>query len=114
MWMPGLVSLVLAMQGQPGMMPLGAGGLEPRPSADAASPLQPRIDAAAPGTTIEIESGRYVGDLYLDRRVRLVGHGRPQLVGSGRGSVIHVRADGIAIEGLDIDARLGGSLVRLS
>ena len=112
MWMPGLFSLVLAMQGQPGMMPLGAGGLEPRPSADAASPLQPRIDAAAPGTTIEIESGRYVGDLYLDRRVRLVGHGRPQLVGSGRGSVIHVRADGIAIEGLDIDARLGGSLDR--
>jgi nitrous oxidase accessory protein len=112
MWAPGVFSLVLLAQSAPGMTAIAASGLEGRPAADAASPLQAQVDAAADGATIEIAPGRYVGDLYLDRRVHLLGRGRPTLVGSGRGSVILVRAAGVVIEGFDIDARLGGSLDR--
>ena len=52
-------------------------------AADDVSPLQARVDAAAPGATVEVEPGEYEGDLVLDRPLRLVGRGRPRLVGSG-------------------------------
>ena len=44
--------------------------------------------------------------------LRLVGRGRPRLVGSGDGSVVRVRADGVTVEGFDIDGRRGGDLAR--
>lgn len=78
----------------------------------AASPLQALVDAAAPGATVEVAPGTYTGDLRLDRPVRLVGRGRPRLVGSGAGSVVEVRAEGVTIEGFDIDGRGGGDLGR--
>ncbi|HEX2758502.1 MAG TPA: NosD domain-containing protein, partial [Thermoanaerobaculia bacterium] len=40
----------------------------------------------------------------------LVGQGRPRLVGSGKGSVVRVRADGVILEGFDIDGVKGGDL----
>lgn len=100
---------------------LGAGGheeappsatLEGRPAMGTASPLQARIDAAPPGSTIVIGPGTYVGDLALDRPVRLTGRGRPRLVGSGTGSVVRIRAAGVTLEGFDIDGRGGGDLGR--
>jgi nitrous oxidase accessory protein len=78
----------------------------------AASPLQALVDAAAPGATVEVAPGTYTGDLRLDRPVRLVGRGRPRLVGSGAGSVVEVRGEGVTIEGFDIDGRGGGDLGR--
>ncbi len=84
--------------------------LEGRPGA--ASPLQARVDGAAPGATVEVPPGTYTGDLRLDRPVRLVGRGRPRLVGSGAGSVVEIRAAGVTIEGFDIDGRGGGDLGR--
>jgi len=87
-----------------------ASNLEGRPAAAERSSLQPRIDAAAPGATIDVGPGTYTGDLYIDRAVRLVGHGRPRLLGSGAGSVVRIRANSVAIEGFDIDGREGGSL----
>src|SRR6187399_540012 len=106
-----LVSILVLAQSAPGMTALSAGGLEGRPSAEAASPLQARIDRAASGATIDVEPGVYRGDVYLDRPVRLVGHGRPMLLGSGQGSVIRIRATDVLVEGFDIDGRMGGSLV---
>ena len=49
---------------------------------------------------------RYVGDLvHRPADVRLVGHGRPRLAGSGHGSVSpRPRAD-VVVEGFDIDGR---------
>jgi nitrous oxidase accessory protein len=76
----------------------------------AASPLQARIDAAAPGDVIVIDAGRYPGDIVIDKRVTLRGVGRPLLIGSGRGSVVRVRAADVVIEGFDVDGGGGGDL----
>jgi len=88
------------------------GTLEGRPAGHETSPLQARLDAAPGGATIEVPPGVYEGDLLIDRPVRLVGLGRPRLVGSGRGSVVRVRADDVTIEGFDVDGRGGGNLGR--
>ena len=71
----------------------------------AVSPLQVLVDRAAPGERILVSPGTYQGDLVIDRPVRLVGRGRPLLVGSGTGSVVRVRADGVTLEGFSIDGR---------
>jgi nitrous oxidase accessory protein len=105
------VLLVLAASGQE-MAPIAPGALEGRPPAAETSSLQARIDAAAPGARVDVGPGLYPGDLVLDRPVSLVGHGRPRLVGSGKGSVVRVRAPGVTLEGFDIDGREGGTLER--
>ncbi len=86
--------------------------LEGRPPARQISPLQPAVDAARPGETIEVPPGTYDGDLFIDKPLRLVGRNRPLLRGSGAGSVVRVRADGVTLEGFDIDGRGGGDLGR--
>jgi nitrous oxidase accessory protein len=89
-----------------------AAGVEGRPPAAQTSALQARVDAAAPGSVVEIGPGSYAGDLVLDKPLHLVGRGRPRLEGSGGGSVVRIRADGVVIEGFDIDGRGGGDLGR--
>ena len=93
-------------------VPTPPGRIEGRPPLRETSPLQSRIDAAAPGSTIEVETGEYEGDLVVDKTLRLVGRGRPVLVGFGSGSVVRIRAADVAIEGFDIDGRRGGNLGR--
>jgi nitrous oxidase accessory protein len=107
---PALLTVAIIAQGTPGMIAASAGNVEGRPRPAETSPLQTRIDGAAPGGRIEVGAGTYAGDLYVDRPVHLVGVGRPQLIGSGSGSVVRIRADGASIEGFDIDGRVGGSL----
>lgn len=87
-------------------------GLEGRPAAGETSALQARIDAARSGDTVVVGPGAYEGDLVLDRPLRLVGQGRPRLVGSGSGSVVRIRAPDVTIEGFDVDGRGGGDLGR--
>ncbi|QQR75371.1 MAG: nitrous oxide reductase family maturation protein NosD [Holophagales bacterium] len=89
-----------------------AQNLEGRPGVSETSPLQARIDAAAPGATVEVAAGTWTGDLWIDKPLRLVGRGRPRLVGSSRGSVVRVRAAEVTVEGFDIDGRGGGDLAR--
>ncbi len=105
-----LALLLLAGAFQAEDQPLAPGRLEGRPSLDRVSPLQERVDAAPSGATLEVEAGTYEGDLFIDRPLRLVGRGRPTLVGSGEGSVVRVRAPDVTIEGFDIDGRGGGDL----
>jgi nitrous oxidase accessory protein len=110
MILPALL-LVAAISGEE-MPAASAAGLEGRPPAAQTSPLQARVDAAAPGGIVEVGPGVYTGDLVVDRPLHLIGRGRPRLLGSGAGSVVRVRADGVVIEGFDIDGRGGGDLGR--
>jgi nitrous oxidase accessory protein len=102
----------VAAAAQDPMSAPAAAMVEGRPVATDASPIQALVDAAAPGTTVEIAAGRYVGDLVIDRPIRLIGRGRPLLVGSKNGSVIRVRAADVVIDGIDIDGQGGGDLGR--
>jgi nitrous oxidase accessory protein len=76
----------------------------------ASSPLQARLDAAAPGATVEVGPGDYEGDVVITKQVTLLGRGRPRLVGSGAGTVVQVRAPHVTIAGFDVDGRRGGDL----
>ncbi|ACL64902.1 Carbohydrate-binding and sugar hydrolysis [Anaeromyxobacter dehalogenans 2CP-1] len=110
--MDAVAPLLAVLLAQGDMAAIPAGNLEGRPPPGETSPLQARVDAAAPGERIEVGPGTYEGDLYLDRPVHLAGRGRPRLVGSGRGSVVRVRAPGVVVEGFDVDGREGGDLGR--
>lgn len=108
----------LSRQGAPGSggaaadaLPPGA-GIEGRPAAEHASPLQALVDRAQPGDRVMVPAGTYDGDLLIDRPITLTGMGRPTLRGSGTGSVVRVRAAGVVIEGLDVDGRGSGNLGR--
>ncbi len=103
-----LVGLLLLAGGE--MPPIEPGQVEGRPSPEDASPLQAMLDALPPGATLEVPAGEYRGDLVIERPARLVGRGRPRLVGSGRGSVVRVRAPDVTVEGFDIDGLGGGDL----
>ena len=58
------------------------------------SPLQARIDAAAPARASRSLPGTYPGNLVIGRPVRLVGLGRPLLLGAGDGTVVTIAAPG--------------------
>jgi nitrous oxidase accessory protein len=111
-----LFALLLASAAGPAlgeqMTGVAPGALEGRPEARDRSPLQALVDGAAPGATVEVAAGDYPGDLVLDKPVRLVGRGRPRLLGSGGGSVVRVRSANVTIEGFLVDGRRGGDLSR--
>jgi nitrous oxidase accessory protein len=94
------------------MAGVAPGALEGRPAPGERSPLQARVDEAVPGATIVVEAGDYVGDLVLDKPLRLLGRGSPRLAGSGAGSVVRIRAANVTVEGFVIDGRRGGDLSR--
>jgi len=104
-----ILLLAAALQGA-GEALLPPGRLEGRPAAADLSPLQERIDRAQPGERIVVDGGVHDGDLIIDRPLILSGRNRPLLRGSGRGSVIRVRAGSVIIEGFDIDGRGTGDL----
>ena len=103
--------LAAALQGGDDARP-PAGRLEGRPAAADLSPLQDRIDRAQPGERIVVDGGVHEGDLIIERPLILSGRNRPLLRGSGRGSVIRVRAGSVVVEGFDIDGRGTGDLGR--
>ena len=75
-----------------------------------ASAVQQEIDRAPAGATIVVSAGVVHGDLVIRRPVHLVGRGRPLLLGSGKGTVVRIIADGASLEGFEIDGRGGGDL----
>lgn len=106
-----LIAIALAGQ-QPEMETPAASSIEGQPAPADRSPIQRLVDAAAPGSTVEVPPGRYVGDVFVDKPVRLVGLERPLLVGSTTGSVVRIRAAHVVVEGFDIDGLAGGDLGR--
>lgn len=75
---------------------------EPATSGPASSELQDCIDAAAPGSTIEVAPGNYDGPLLINKPLTLVGRDFPSVDGRGAGSVVSIRALGVTIRGFHI------------
>ncbi|MBI4425464.1 MAG: hypothetical protein HY554_17165, partial [Elusimicrobia bacterium] len=65
------------------------------------TPLQPLLDAAAAGATVELQAGVYDGPGVVDKPLRLTGRGAV-IDGGGRGTVLTIRAAGAAVEGLTL------------
>jgi len=62
--------------------------------------VQAAITRAAPGDVIEIERGRYVENLLVDKPLTLRGIQRPTISGGMKGDAIRVTAPDVTIEGL--------------
>lgn len=58
------------------------------------------IAQASAGDTIEIQHGKYVGSLRIDKPLAIVGIGRPTISGDGQGDVIRVASPDVRIEGV--------------
>ncbi len=69
--------------------------------------LQVAVAIAAPGDIIEVEHGRYFGEVVIDKPLTLRGIGRPTLDGELKGNVVSVRAEDVTIEDFII-ANSGG------
>ena len=65
--------------------------------------IAPAIAAAAAGDGIRVKSGVYRENLILDKRLALVGEGRPTLFGTGVGSVVTIAAPGCELSGFAIE-----------
>jgi nitrous oxidase accessory protein len=73
------------------------------------SRLQQAIDAAPPGTTIEVPAGTHAGPLVIRQPLRLRGTPGAVIDGQGRGHVIDIQAAGVEVTGLLI-RRSGSNL----
>lgn len=63
-------------------------------------PLQPIIDEAAPGATIELEPGIYKGSVEIDKPLTLDGAGKAIIDAQGEGSVIVLKTNGATLRNL--------------
>jgi nitrous oxidase accessory protein len=70
--------------------------------------IAPAIAAASDGDVIEVRSGLYREDLIIDRRLTVVGLGRPTIVGTGVGTVVTIAADGCQLSGFAIEGSGAG------
>lgn len=70
--------------------------------------ISPAIAAAAGGDVIEVRAGVYREDLVVDRRLSIVGIGRPTLVGTGVGTVVTIVAPGCELSGFAIEGSGSG------
>lgn len=67
-----------------------------------AESIQSALARAAPGDTIHVYSGTYVGKIVIDKAVSLVGIGMPILDGGGEGDVVSIKGDGVTFKGFQV------------
>ncbi len=65
--------------------------------------LQTRLAAARPGDTLWVAPGIYRGNLHLNKRLALIGTGRPVIQGSGTGSTVLITADSCVFQGFVVE-----------
>lgn len=68
------------------------------------------LEAAAPGDRIRLKPGRHDGPLIIDKPVTLDGEDGANIVGNGKGSVVTIEAEKVAVRGI----RITGSGMNLS
>jgi nitrous oxidase accessory protein len=61
--------------------------------------LQQRIDAAAPGSRVEVEGGTWIGPIEIDKPIELIGRNWPVIDGGGKGTVILIEASDVVVSG---------------
>ena len=64
--------------------------------------LQSRIDAAAPGDTVRVGPGVYVGNILVTKPLKLIGEGLPVIDGGGKGDVLILQAHDCEVRGFVI------------
>ena len=74
-------------------------------------PLQQVVDAASEGDTLLLASGDHRGPVTLVRSMTIRGEGNARIIGTGEGSVLTIKADGVRIEQLEV-RRSGRDLSR--
>jgi nitrous oxidase accessory protein len=65
--------------------------------------IAPALAAASTGDVIQVRGGVYREDLVVDKRLSIVGEGRPVLFGTGLGSVVTILAPGCELSGFAIE-----------
>jgi len=65
--------------------------------------ITPAVAAASNGDVIEVRAGVYREDLVVNKRLSIVGTGRPTLVGTGIGTVVTIVAPGCELSGFAIE-----------
>jgi nitrous oxidase accessory protein len=69
---------------------------------DAQTPLQARIENAAPGDTLVVDGGVHEGPFTIDRPLVLRGQNRPHLQGTDSTHVVTVEADDVTLRGFRV------------
>lgn len=70
--------------------------------AASAAGLQALIDATPVGGTLRLAPGRHAGPVTITKALTLDGGGKARIVGSGRGTVLSVAANGVTLRGLRV------------
>ena len=65
--------------------------------------IQEAVSTARAGDRIEVNPGTYNENLLIEKRLTLVGLGRPTLRGTGNGSVVVIGAEGCAFSGFIVE-----------
>jgi nitrous oxidase accessory protein NosD len=66
--------------------------------------ISPAIAAASDGDVIMVAAGVYRENLVINKRLAIVGVGRPTLLGTGVGTVVMMLAGGSALRGFTVEA----------
>ncbi len=107
--MPGILSRIASRRTAgplalaAGLMLSAAAGADPVTVA-AGSDLQRIIDAAAPGTQLQLQTGQYAGNLVIDKTLTLTGPSDRSAIitGDGKGRSIWVKAPEVTLEQLTV------------
>ncbi|MDZ7267633.1 MAG: YwiC-like family protein [candidate division KSB1 bacterium] len=109
LWQALLFALLLGRSARAGSEGSSAPNPSPRlPAAGAAvlpavGDLPARIAAARPGDTLWVAPGIYRGNLHLDKKLALLGLGKPVIRGSGTGSTVLITADSCVFQGFVVE-----------
>lgn len=75
--------------------------------------LQTLIDGQAPGSTIQLPSGEFFGQLTIDRPLTIVGHGKSTWIGSHTAPTIRIAVQGVVLKNLMVEVTAGPEFIAI-